>query len=54
MHLVSPRPSPGKMFEVKRKGETEAGFPEISPDLIIGAMHVMPAILMVLLIKIYM
>ena len=53
MHLVSPRPSPGKMYEVKRKGETGTGFSEISSDLIIGAMHVMPAILMVLLIKIY-
>ena len=54
MHLVSPRPSPGKMYEVKRKGETGTGFSEISPDLILGAIHVMPTILVILLIKVYM
>ena len=54
MHLVSPRLSPGKMYEVKRKGETGTGFSEISPDLITGAIRVMPTIFVVLLIKVYM
>ena len=54
MHLVSPRLSPGKMYEVKRKGETGTGFSEISPDLITRAIRVMPTIFVVLLIKVYM
>ena len=54
MHLVSSRPSLGKMYEVKRKGETGTGFSEISPDMILGAIHVMPTILVILLIKVYM
>ena len=54
MRLVSPQPSPGKMYEVKRKGETGNGFSEISPDLIMGTILVMPTIRVVLLVKVYM
>ena len=54
MHLVSPRPLAGKMYEVKRKGETGTGFSEISPDLMMGTIHVMPTILVILLVKVYM
>lgn len=54
MHLVSPRLSPGKIYEVKRKRETGTGFSEISPDLITGAIRIMPTIVVVLLIKVCM
>ena len=54
MHLVSPRPSAGKMYEVKRKGEAGTGFSEISPDLMMGTIHVTPTILVILLVKVYM
>ena len=54
MHLVSPRPLAGKMYEVKRKGETGTGFYEISPDLMMGTIHVTPTILVILLVKVYM
>ena len=43
-----------KMYEVKRKGEPGTGFSEILPDLIMGAIHVMPTILAILVIKVYM
>ena len=42
------------MYEGKRKGERGTGFSEISPDLMMGAIHVMPTILVILLVKVFM